>query len=65
MSLKILPRVMALTWMVLRYFNCSSFNSVSSRMRLSPTMPLSGVRSSWLIVEMKVVLSLLAFSSAS
>ncbi|SUI44676.1 Uncharacterised protein [Serratia marcescens] len=28
-------------------------------------MPLSGVRSSWLMVEIKVVFSLLAFSSAS
>ena len=30
-----------------------------------PTMPFSGVRSSWLMVEMKVVLSRLARSSAS
>lgn len=38
---------------------------VSISIRLKPTMPLSGVRSSWLMVEMKVVLSRLAFSSLS
>lgn len=38
---------------------------VSISIRLNPTMPLSGVRSSWLMVEIKVVLSRLAFSSLS
>ena len=33
-------------------------------MRERPTIPLSGVRNSWLMVAMNLVLSLLAFSAA-
>ncbi|MNC32817.1 hypothetical protein D3C75_811870 [compost metagenome] len=65
MSLKMLPRVTALRWMVLSCCCRLASRGVSISMRLSPTMPLSGVRSSWLMVEMKVVLSRLAFSSLS
>ncbi|MNC80336.1 hypothetical protein D3C75_1331020 [compost metagenome] len=65
MSLKMLPSVTALRWMVLSCCCRLASSGVSISMRLSPTMPLSGVRSSWLMVEMKVVLSRLAFSSLS
>lgn len=38
--------VTAETWIVFRYFSCSLVSSVSSKIRLSPTIPFSGVRSS-------------------
>ncbi|CSB94129.1 Uncharacterised protein [Vibrio cholerae] len=63
--MKILPSVTALTLMVCKCLRCSPLNGIVGLSRMLLDTPLSGVRSSWLMVEINVVLSRLAFSNDS